>query len=229
MQMRRQGVVVALSLIVAFAGEAAAQKTQFIDWTTLRNPILSYSQWSVKDAALAYRNGTFYVFFSAFYPDAGQVRCHVVEISTPDFKHYSTPILNFDGEEDGWLGMCSPDVQRLDGKYVMTFNTWGHKPDKPDQLFYMTSDDLVHWSQRKALALNLTQVGNQRVIDGALAEADGGFYLAYKEQTPGIPKRPRIAFAKNLDGPFAYVGDGVPVLLMENGKEDDLLHENYEL
>jgi hypothetical protein len=85
----------------------------------------------------------------------------VVEVSTPDFKHFSDPIFNFDGEEDGWIGMCSPDVQFLYGQYVTTFNSWGEKPGVLGQLFYETSKDLVHWSARETLALSLTQIGNQ--------------------------------------------------------------------
>src|SRR3984885_6137849 len=215
-------------LVVLFGIGAIAQKKPFIDWQSLGNPVLSYPNWSVKDTAMAYRNGTFYIFFSAFYPERGQVRSHVVEVSTRDFKHYSEPIFNFDGEEDGWIGMCSPDVQRLRGKYVMTFNSWGDKSGKPNQLFYRTSDDLVHWTARKTLGLNLTQEGNQRVIDAALAQADGGYYLGYKEQTPGIHSRPRVAFSRSLDGPFHYVGDGIAALLMKDGKDNGFFHENYE-
>jgi hypothetical protein len=216
---------------VSFLGlctASAAQQKPFIDWASLRNPVLSYPDWSVKDTAMAFRNGTFYVFFSAFYLDRGQVRSHVVEVSTPDFKHFSDPIFNFDGEEDGWIGMCSPDVQFLYGKYVMTFNSWGDKPGTPGQLFYMSSDDLVHWSPRKTLGQNLTQVGNQRPIDATLAEADGGYYLVYKESTPGIHSRPRIAFSTSLDAPFHYVGDGIVALLMKDGKDDGFFHENFE-
>src|SRR5690349_4707865 len=128
----------------------------FIDWKNLHNPVLSYPNWSVKDAAMAYRNGVFYVFFSAFYEDRGQVRSHVVEVSTRDFKTYSQPIFNFDGEEDGWLGMCSPDVQRIGDHYVMTFNSWGDKPGKWNALFYKTSNDLSHWSKTMPLAAELT-------------------------------------------------------------------------
>ena len=178
---------------------------------------------------MAYRTGTFYIFFSAFYEDRGQVRSHVVEVSTQDFKHYSQPIFNFDGQEEGWIGMCSPDVQPLRGRYVVTFNSWGDKPGKPNQLFYMASADLVHWTVRKPLGLNLTQVGNQRVIDAALAEAEGGYYLVYKEQSPGIRSRPRIAFSISLDTPFQYVGDGIATLAMKDGKDNGFFHENYEL
>jgi hypothetical protein len=226
--MQRWKLVLALMLAVTFGRPAMAQKKPFIDWNGFKNPVLSYPNWSVKDTSMAYRNGTFYVFFSAFYPKRGEVRSHVVEVSTPDFKHYSEPILNFDGEEEGWIGMCSPDVQQLHGKYVMTFNSWGDKPGKPNQLFYKTSDDLVHWTPRKTLGLNLTETGNQRVIDAALAQADGGYYLVYKEQTPGIHSRPRMAFSTSLDGPFHYLGDGIVALLMKDGKDNGFFHENYE-
>jgi hypothetical protein len=219
---------IALVLSLGSGVALPAQKKPFIDWASLRNPVLSYPNWSVKDAAMAYRQGTFYVFFSAFYPDRGQVRSHVVEVSTKDFKNFSDPIFNIDGEEEGWTGMCSPDVQRLYGKYVMTFNSWGEAPGKPSELFYMTSGDLVHWTPRKTLAMNLTQVGNQHVIDSSLAAADSGYYLVYKEQTPGIHSRPRMAFSSSLDGPFHYVGDGMVSLLMKDGKDNGFFHENYE-
>jgi hypothetical protein len=218
----------ALSLLFAAAfcpPAATAQQKPFIDWQGLSNPVLFYPDWSIKDAAMAYRRGTFYVFFSAFYAERGQVKSHVVEVSTRNFKHYSPPIFNFDGEDDGWIGMCSPDVQRLRGRYVMTFNSWGDKPGKPNELFYRTSADLVHWSGRHTLALNL--VVNARVIDAALAAADGGYYLMWKEGTKGN-MRPRLAFAKSLDAPFVYVGDGFPSLVLADGKDDGMTHENYE-
>jgi hypothetical protein len=222
-------LALALILSAVLSAPAIARQKPFIDWSGLRNPVLSYPNWSVKDAAMAYRDGTFYLFFSAFYPDNGQVRSHVVEVSTQDFKHFSEPIFDFDGEEDGWIGMCSPDVQRIYGKYVMTFNSWGDKPGKPNQLFFETSDDLVHWSARRPLAVNLTQIGgDQHPIDAALAAADGGYYLVYKEQTRGTHSRPRMAFSTSLDGPFKYVGDGIVALLMKDGKDNGFFHENYE-
>src|SRR5580700_1464189 len=99
-----------LVLIAVFCGPAAiGQKKPSLDWKSLSNPVLSYPDWSIKDSAMAYRDHTYYVFFSAFYPKEGETISHVVEVSTPDFKHFSEPILNFDGKEDGWIGMCSPD------------------------------------------------------------------------------------------------------------------------
>jgi hypothetical protein len=89
--MQRSKLVLALMLVVSFGKPVTAQKKHFIDWNGLKNPVLSYPNWSVKDTAMVYRNGTFYIFFSSFYPDRGQVRSHVVEVSTPDFKHYPEP------------------------------------------------------------------------------------------------------------------------------------------
>jgi hypothetical protein len=196
----------------------------FIPWKSLHNPVLSYPNWSIKDSAMAYRGGVFYVFFSAFYEDRGQVRSHVVEVSTRDFKTYSQPIFNFDGEEDGWLGMCSPDVQHIGNQYIMTFNSWGDKPGKLNALFYKTSSDLTHWSKAAPLAAELT-VG-LRVIDAATAHTPEGYYAIWKEGQRGM--KPRMAFANSLDGPFHFVKSGLPALLMEDSKDDGLIHENYE-
>lgn len=202
-----------------------AQQKPFIDWQHLKNPVLSYPNWSIKDAAMAYRKGTFYIFFSAFYSEKGRIRSHVVEVSTQDFKTFSRPILNFDGEEDGWIGMCSPDVNKLGDQYVMTFNSWGEVP--PNRLFYMTSHDLVHWTARRPLAPNLPSING--VIDAALALVDSRYYLVYKEQMSKQRPRPRIASAPSLDGPYQFIGDGLPSLLMQNGKESGLIHENFQL
>lgn len=210
--------------LMALVSVCAAQKRPFIDWSALRNPVLAYPNWSIKDAAMAYHQGKFYVFFSAFYADHGRVRSHVVEVETQDFRHYSKPILDFDGEESGWIGMCSPDVRRAGAVYALSFNSWGDKPGKPDQLFYMTSPDLIHWSARHPLAPNLT--AGQRVIDAALAPVGRGFYLIWKQNTPRRP-RPRIAFAKSLQGPWSFVGSGFAALTMASGKENGMIHENF--
>ncbi len=196
----------------------------FLRWRGLRNPVLAYPRWSIKDAAMAWRAGRFYVFFSAFYRDRGQVRSHVVEVSTRGFRRFSPPLVNFDGRRDGWTGMCSPDVRRRPGGgYVMTFNSWGDQPHRPDQLFYRTSRDLERWSPRRPLAAGLTR--GQRVIDAALAPVRGGFYLIWKENMH--PMRPRLAFAAHLRGPWRFVGSGLPRLRMAGGRDDGLTHENF--
>ena len=205
---------------------ASAQKAPFLDWKNLHNPVLQYPDWSIKDTAMVYRDGTFYVFFSAFYPRTDDTVCHVVEVTTKDFKTFSDPILKFDGKEDGWIGMCSPDVNLMNGQYVMTFNSWGNQPTKPNQLFVMTSPDMVHWSKREKLAANLTE--GKKVIDAALAYADGGYYLIYKQGPKGGTLIPRMAFSKSVVGPYEFVGDGLPKLLRPDGSTETLTHENYQ-
>lgn len=220
---------IGLWILLAFllpCGCTGAAPARFVDWAALRNPVLSYPHWSIKDAAMAYRQGVFYIFFSAFYEDHGRVRSHVAEVSTSDFKTYSKPILDFDGEKDGWIGMCSPDVQKLGNVWELSFNSWGDDPGRPNQLFYMTSRDLVHWSPRRPLAPNLTK--GQGVIDLSVTRAAGGYYAIWKEGRKPSLMRPRLAAAPSLDGPWRFIGSGNATLDMADGKENGMIHENFE-
>lgn len=219
-------LLLATVLAVAFAFPSAASAQSFLNWKTLQNPVLSYPHWSVKDCAMAYRDGTFYVFFSAFYKDHGRVRSHVVEVSTKDFRTYSKPIFNFDGEKAGWIGMCSPDVQKLGKEWELSFNSWGDDPKRPDQLFYMTSPDLVHWSPRRPLAANLT--AGDGVIDLSVTRHGSGYYAIWKAGRHSSKMRTRLAEARALNGPWHYVGSGYVSLLMADGKDNGLIHENFE-
>jgi hypothetical protein len=222
--MKRLWPAIVIFGLLVLPGTLGAQS--FINWESLRNPVLSYPHWSIKDVAMAYRAGTFYVFFSAFYTDHGRVRSHVVEVSTRDFRKYSDSILNFDGEEEGWIGMCSPDVQRIGKGYELSFNSWGDKPGKPDQLFYMTSNDLVHWSPRRQLGANLTS--RQGVIDLSVTQNGSGYYAIWKAGRNPHGMQTRLASARSLEGPWHYVGSGYPSLKMADGKENGLIHENFE-
>lgn len=222
--MRSKLIAVLFVMFLSVRG-SSAQKP-FIEWANLRNPVLSYPNWSIKDSAMAYRNGVLYVFFSAFYEDHGRVRSHVAEVSTPDFRTYSQPILDFDGEDAGWIGMCSPDVQRLGGTYELSFNSWGDDPERPDQLFYMTSKDLVHWSARHPLAANLT--AGHGVIDAAVTRVGNGLFLIWKDGRKPKEMRTRMAEAKSLGGPWQFVGSGDATLKMASGEENGLIHENFE-
>jgi hypothetical protein len=222
--MRKLGVTVVLASIIA--APAAAGPQPFINWKSLRNPVLSYPNWSIKDAAMAFRQGTFYVFFSAFYEDHGRVRSHVVEVSTRDFRTYSRPIFDFDGEKAGWIGMCSPDVQKLGGIWELSFNSWGDDPKRPDQLFYITSTDLVHWSSRHALAPNLT--AGHGVIDLSVTRTGSRYYAIWKQGRNRRTMHPRLASATRLGGPWHEVGSGDASLKMADGKENGLIHENFE-
>lgn len=224
--MRRFPIALPLLSLVTLGMSAGAQTA--IPWRDLRNPVLSYPNWSIKDPAVAVRNGTYHVFFSAFYQDHGQIRSHVVEVTTRDFKTYSSPILNFDGEDAGWRGMCTPDVQWIGNVWEMSFNSWGDDPQRPDQLFYMTSPDLVHWSPLHPLALNLT-IG-QSVIGPAVTCTGEGCYAAWRQGLEDYPRdiRIRLAAAQSISGPWHYVSSGYASLKMADGKDNERIHENYQ-
>ena len=203
----------------------------FIDWENLENPVLEYENWSIKDYAAAYRDGTFYVFYSAFYEDRGKTRSHVVEVTTKDWKTFSEPILHVDGREDGWTGMCSPNLTEAHGKYYLTFNSWGkkHPNEGTNDLFYMESEDLVNWSPYKRIAAEYTK--DKTCIDVCILYENGKFYLFWKDDyLMGDDfrfKKTRLAVADNIDGPYELVGTGYPSLLMDYTRENGQHHENY--
>ena len=191
------------------------------DWAKLRNPVLAYPDWSIKDASMLYEGGTFYLFFSAFYHDRDMLRSHVVEVTTTDFVTFSAPVFNWSGEESGWYGLCSPDIKTTSDGYVLTYNSWGDTPNRPNQLLYATSHDLRAWDAHKDLASNLTT--GKRVIDAAIAEAENACFLIYKD----AKHQPQIAQASGIDAAtWTHVGQAV--CLPRDGSVQVRGHENYE-
>jgi len=210
--------VLALALTASLAAAAAAAP---LDWKSLKNPVLQYPDWSIKDYACAHHNGTFFVFFSAFYEDRGRVRSHVVEVTTPDFKTFSGPLINLDGREDDWIGMCSPELARIGDVWYLCYNSWGDKEGAPNQLFFRRSRDLVNWGPQQPLASNLTR--GVRAIDAAVAAWQGKVILFWKEvQTT------RCAVGDSLEGEFCLIGDGLPKMWMRDGREVPW-NENYQI
>jgi hypothetical protein len=205
--MRMKSILAAAAIILAFS--AAAQKP-LIDFSALKNPVYQHDGWSVKDSCMAMKDGTFYVFFSAFYVDGGISRCHVSGVKTSDFKTFSGPLFIWDGREQGWMGMCSPNISQINNTYYLTYNSWGESKTNPPQLFYAQSKDLEKWDKHKPLAANVTK--GARSIDAAIAFANEKYYLVYKEY-----QTPKMAVGKSLDGEFKSLG-AVPGGWFENGE-----------
>ncbi len=183
----------------------SATQENDIPWSNLRNPVLAYDDWSVKDACMTPSpDGRWYLFFSALYKSREQVRSHVIGVWTEDWQHFSDPIFYSDGSKGGWVGMTSPDISRIGGRYILTYNSWGDKEGQPNQMFYAVSDDLQHWDQDLPLAQTLTR--GHRVIDPALAQFAGRWYMAYKRH-----QEPCIAVADAL-GPDGWTDIGNPGL-----------------
>lgn len=180
MNLKKFYIFLVIGSIISICGISAEN---FIDFKNLKNPVFEYPGWSIKDSCMAYYNGDFYIFFSAFYFDRGRMRCHISGVKTSDFRNYSEPLFIWSGEESGFRGMCSPNISKIDYVFYLTYNSWGDDKKSPNQLFYARSNDLMHWEKDIPLAPELTQ--GKRAIDAGIAKANGKFYLVWKEeQTP---------------------------------------------
>lgn len=141
-----------------------------------------------------------HLFFSAFFHEDGMERSHVVHVKTTDFKEYSEPLSCWRGKEEGWIGMCSPNISVIDGAYYLTYNSWGDKRDKPNQLFMARSTDMVSW-KIYPLAHEITK--NERAIDAALVKDRAGRYILFYKKN----QEPVAAWTRNLhSGPWTSLG-----------------------
>lgn len=176
----------------------------FIPWENLKNPVYQHENWSVKDATMVYHepSGHFYLFFSAFFESQGRIRSHISGVKTKDFINFSEPLFVWHGEEIGYKGFAAPEVTFLDGKYIMTYNSWGDRIGKFNQLFYAVSTDLENWDKHRPLARNITR--NARVIDVALTKIEEKYVINYK--IGYLMQRSRMAVADSIDGPWKIVG-----------------------
>lgn len=189
--MKKIVLLILLATSVVVNGQT---KGKFIDWTNLKNPVYSHPGWSTKDACMMYHDGWFYLYFSAFFYDCGRERSHVVSVRTQDFKNYSEPLFIWSGMEEGWIGLCSPDIRKIDDTWILTFNSWGDKEGKENQLFYATTKDLIRWSGMKTLAKNNT--AGIRAIDAAIIPFNHKIYLVWKRV-----QEPLISVADSLNDP----------------------------
>lgn len=205
----------------------------FIAWDALRNPVHRRRGWSVKDACVAWRDGTFHLFYSAFFKERGRTRSHVVGVTTTDWKRFSDPVLFLDGRDGGWTGLCSPNVSCIDGTWYLTYNSWGnvHPNGLTNRLFYRTSKDLLAWGEERPVAATLND--GHRVIDIAMTGANGKVYILWKDEvydeTGRKAYKTRIGTASSPDRDVAYIGDGFPSFTLRDGGGDShLIHENYQ-
>jgi predicted GH43/DUF377 family glycosyl hydrolase len=200
----------------------------FINFTKLKNPVYSYNDWSIKDACMVYHNGEFFLFYSAFYRDKIKTISHVVEVSTKDWVTFSEPIFNINGKEEGWKGLCSPNITQIGNRFMLTFNSWGdhHKNGRTNNLFYIESTDLRNWSEMKQIAKNLTE--NLRCIDIAISYTNKKYYAIWKERSKGVGDRPRIAISESLDDDFKFIGKGICNFFTNDGKPSEKTNENFQ-
>jgi len=176
-------------------------ETIILPWKILKNPVLAYENWAIKDPCMIFRDNEFYLFFSAFFDDHGEERSHLVSVRTKDFIYFSKPDFIWDGRKEGWSGLCSPNISLCQGKYYLTYNSWGeiHPNGKKNTLFYAVSKDLVNWE--KDIPLGMEVIKDERAIDPAVTEFNGKWFLCFK----GL-ESPIVARAPSIDGPWQIVG-----------------------
>jgi hypothetical protein len=177
-----------------------------IDWSALRNPIVSFPTVGVKDQALQWSGGTWHMLYSDMteIPAAPYVHFSVAMSTSPDLRHWSSPRVVADNA-------ASPDIVRSpSGTFIVTYQT-------PQGLAYRSSNNssLQSWSPAHPLGRGLAT----RMIDAALAFTGHGVILGFKEGT--ISQHFEIAWAPSLGAPFHVVGRPDIVL-------DDDTVENYE-
>jgi hypothetical protein len=163
------------------------------------NPIRRHELWSLKDPCMAWRDGWVYLFYSVFH-DGNQSRLRGER--TRDFLDFEE-LFDWGAGANGW---CSPDLQFIDGRWYLTYQSWdglSGSEDRNKALFYATSDDLVHWHAHRPLAVDAT--GANRAIDPTIAQHNGCYYLLWKEwQTPQLAVSNGIGERgwKRLGNPF---------------------------
>jgi hypothetical protein len=213
---------------VAFHGQKP-----FIDWDKLNNPVFSNEEWSVKDASMIYVEETeeFFLFFSAFFWVGDRVNSHVVSVKTKDWVNFSEPLFIWGGDDLGYYGLCSPEIHFYNDKYVLTYNGWGDKKGKLNQLYYAVSEDMEHWEKHQPLGREITK--EYRAIDAALAFYDETYYLFFKDSKPlgHLPRvdLTRVASAKELDGPWEFVYSGYATFIPQDTLDADKIYENFML
>jgi hypothetical protein len=195
------------------------------------NPVYQRAGWSVKDACWHFHQGQVYLFYSAFFQDARRFCSHVVGVKSHDLCTFSEPFLYLDGHDDGWTGMCSPNLSWAGGRFFLTFNSWGdrHPNGRTNQLFYCESRDLEHWSRPRPVASSLT--AGQRCIDLAVAfEADRwvAFWKQNVRMGTTVKQLTRVAAAPTIGGDYTFLDDGFVTFVMADGTERPLKHENYQ-
>jgi hypothetical protein len=162
-----------------------------VDWSILRNPVLTFPTVGVKDQALQWSGGSWHMLYSDMVETASRphVRFSVAVSSSPDLRHWTSPRIIASNA-------ASPDIVRgPSGEFIVTYQT-------PDGLAYRTSSDasLTSWSRAHSLGPGLAG----RMIDAALAFTGHGVILGFKAGT--TTQHFEIAWAPTLTGRFRLVG-----------------------
>jgi hypothetical protein len=184
-----------------------------VDWSALRNPILSEPSAGVKDPAIVWTGGRWHMVFSEVTDDPSKpdgVSWDVATATSRDLVHWSAP--DPWPAQPGVLGAASPDVVRDPaGDFVVTYQSdpgASAPSDAQSRLYYRTSTDLVSWSAPHPLAATLAPSPSDRMIDGALVFTGRDLLVGFKYSSPDQPDVFEIARSTTgrPAGPWELVG-----------------------
>jgi hypothetical protein len=159
--------------------EHTAAPMPFIDWGRLRNPILALDDRALKDVAVAYAQGAFYLFSSTRFA-ADPLAAHERPFfRTRDFGTYEPFLI----AGVNTAGTCpgSPDLTRVGDHWYLVFQAPAPRCPENRQLFFTTTPTLADpttWTPVRPLAPDLAP--DQSLIDGALATAGAQVFLGFK-------------------------------------------------
>jgi hypothetical protein len=206
------------------AGAPQNPATAFIDWGTLRNPVLELPDQALKDQALVLADGWFRLFSSVrFRPDdpdaATEPRWFY---RTRDFADWEAfighPALNGPG-----VGPGSPDVTWQAGLWRMTFQDRPATSANPDdrELYLSTSTDSDQWTAPVQLTSGL--IADTPIIDGTLGRDGSRWVLGFKDRV-----RQTFQVARSLTS--ALTGGFAPPERAIAGSDDPVtgFAENYQ-
>jgi hypothetical protein len=199
-----------------------------VDWSALRNPILSEASGGVKDQAIVWAGGRWHLVFSYVTDDAslpGGVRWDIATATSTDLVRWST--VDPWPAQHGVSGVASPDlVRQPSGSYLVTYQSdpGAARPSvEKARLYFRTSTDLTHWSPPHPLAQTLAPTSAERMIDGALVYTGHQLLLGFKYSSPAQPDVFELARSTSggPQGPWRLVGR--PDIEVDGGTV-----ENYE-
>jgi hypothetical protein len=182
-----------------------------VDWSRLRNPIVSSPSAGEKDQVMVWFDGRWHLVFSYVRTDAsirGGVYWDIATSSSTNMTSWTKPVAW--PAQIGALGVAGPQLVRdPQGQFVVTYQSDpGQTDGAQDRLYYRTTSDFVTWSQPHPLAQSLASSPGDRMIDGSLAWTGHGLILGYKAGNDGSSQAFEIAWSPDgsLDGPWEYIG-----------------------
>lgn len=166
-------------------GTPPPAETSFIDWASLANPVVEWSDRRIKDQVMAFDDGSFYVIGSINFadddPDREEKRPTYVR--SRDWRSWEE--IPVPEDDTGRGGFASPDLVRLDGLWHVIFQKPDPEIPENRRLFLTTTPDLLTWTPRVEIVPNV--LSEQSIIDGALARRHGRSHLLLKWRQEDLP------------------------------------------